>query len=413
MYLLELYEANCSTRGRGGSILTYASQLVHILRYCFRNQIGLVDLTDTLFSHFVRGLNVSDAGQKPRSARTVVSIGETTLRFLEYVGQLYGIQNFVGPEGTIRIIKRSGNVWGWQSGKDRTPSSVRGLSHRSFPVPSPLKRGFPIGSAQIEQLRSAIFEISSSGFLVKRRQVMLLLLEITGGRRSEVSMIRVESVKKALGMRFPLLTIPTVKRGGNLVSSRQVPVSRVDLAFVDEYIEVNRRRVVRRTIGLSEDHGFLFVGERGGKPLSFDYLGTEVWKLKREARIDGKAHSHMFRHRFITKLFKQLIEVHRIENPDAFRQALFNVEGLKQQVMQWTGHRSVEGLTHYIHLAFREHSGAGNAVAGFRMAVEAQAYANALDRLASELTKGADPAEIAEYIRSLSGQLKHDTKRDG
>lgn len=62
----------------------------------------------------------------------------------------------------------------------------------------------------------------------------------------------------------------------------------------------------------------------------------------------------MFRHRFITNLFIQLIKQYDIQNKDQFRNSLMDLENLKVYVQQATGHKDVNSLDNYIDIAKSE-----------------------------------------------------------
>ncbi|KGI92901.1 hypothetical protein MD26_12520 [Pseudomonas sp. H2] len=65
----------------------------------------------------------------------------------------------------------------------------------------------------------------------------------------------------------------------------------------------------------------------------------------------------MFRHRFITNKFKELIIEYDLQNTDVMRRAISNSELIKTKLKEWTGHKMVESLDRYIHLAFSELAG--------------------------------------------------------
>ena len=210
----------------------------------------------------------------------------------------------------------------------------------------------PINAENIQKLRDAISKISTSYFLKRRRQVMLMMLEVTGGRRGEIAALTVKSVMNASTMREPMLELITLKK--RPYTMRNIPISRPDLDMLISFIEKQRRIIVKKTIGLSNDSGFVFISETTGNPLQSQTISQELYALANAASIEEKAHAHMFRHRFITKLFVTLIEQHSFENVDDFRRALLDTESIKQKVQQWTGHSQLSSLEIYIHLAFDE-----------------------------------------------------------
>lgn len=62
----------------------------------------------------------------------------------------------------------------------------------------------------------------------------------------------------------------------------------------------------------------------------------------------------MFRYRFITNLFIQLIKQYDIKNKDQFRNNLMDLENLKVYIQQATDHKNVSSLDHYIDIAKSE-----------------------------------------------------------
>lgn len=405
MFLLALYEASLSRSGRGGTILVYATHVGHLIKYCFANSIDFPELTDGHFSHFVRGLQARGGkgghGARARNDTTVVQIGRTCLRFLEFVGPLYGIDHFVGPEGVIRAQRKS--FFFGSSGRGN--SERVSWSHASFPLISPMKRGMPISRANIEKINDAILDISSSTFLIKRRLALILMLEITGGRRSEVNMLTTRAVREALSMPSPMLTLVTIKRGGNRFDERKVPVPASDLLFVQEYIEKNRSGIIRRTIGTVNDHGRVFVSERSGRPLTSEYLGAEIWNLRRAAGIETKCHAHQFRHRFITRIFIEMVKMHEFEAADDFRRALLNTSALRQRLKEWTGHKNINTLDHYIDLAFDELSNFDETLTVLANNREVQSFASQVTSVADELLSGGNSEEAAIRLKKMAAFL--------
>lgn len=62
----------------------------------------------------------------------------------------------------------------------------------------------------------------------------------------------------------------------------------------------------------------------------------------------------MFRHRYITNIFINLIKQYDLEHKDGFRNALLDVNTLKAHVQQLTGHKDLSSLDTYLHLAKSE-----------------------------------------------------------
>jgi integrase len=186
-----------------------------------------------------------------------------------------------------------------------------------------------------------------------RRLTMLRLMEITGARRSELTSLTTASVKSAMAMEKPMLRLITLKTRSATPPSRLIPITRRDIEFVNTYIDIYRARIVSQHLRAS-DHGYLLVNGRNGQPLQPGTLTLEISKLAAASNLKTRVSPHLFRHRFITRLFVALIEQHKMENEDQLRQALLEGETLRFKVSQWTGHRNLASLDHYIHLAFDE-----------------------------------------------------------
>ncbi|MDD3022104.1 MAG: hypothetical protein PHX61_14160, partial [Alphaproteobacteria bacterium] len=123
------------------------------------------------------------------------------------------------------------------------------------------------------------------------------------------------------------------------------------------FIKHYRQRVIRKTIGHTNDHSMLFINNDNGLPLEIDTLGTEFYLLRKAAGIiDEEACLHAFRHRYITNIFRNLIRSHRYQSEGDLRTALLSTETLKLKVMEWTGHSNIDSLDRYIHLAFEAES---------------------------------------------------------
>ncbi|WP_262692458.1 tyrosine-type recombinase/integrase [Kordiimonas aestuarii] len=342
-FLVDLIENNKSTIDGGGTITTYASQVNHLVTYCYSRGMDFLDLTDNDFTDFVFSLsrNSHQPAVPERNATTVLNIGRLALRFLDFLGRHLCDTPLVGAQGKINAEIRQV--------KDRRRHGWSAVwHHRSFPAPEPVNNKKPIGTDSLEALKAAAIECSGSHFILMRRLVMILLLEVTGCRRAELNGIKTHDIRRALRLSQPMLRVPSLKKGGNRIEMREIPVNRSDLEFVDEYIEVSRR-VLRRQLGFKgEDAGFLFLNARTGRQLTTDTITAEFRMLGRQAGLRCAVSPHLLRHRFITKIFVAIRERYRFESADEFTRALQNNLALQRELRQWTGHRSAQSLYVYI-----------------------------------------------------------------
>lgn len=408
LFMGELASQGLSRRYRGGTLLTYAAHITPLLRYCHANSLDLLSLTDSHFRLFMRTViserRTSGAPTLARTETSSIQVGRTCIRFLYFLSELSGVE-IVGPNGQVRAEQRATTVVAGRNGKSRR---VTYWHHSSFPTPSPARKRLPIAGEVIDALRGAVALNSNTVYQKKRRYIMLKLLEITGGRRSEVAALTVRSVLDALSASTPMLKIMTVKGRRGLTPTREIPVTRHDLVLLKEFIEKNRSIVIRRTCGKQYDKGYLLVSETTGEQLRPNTITQEVAFLARSARIEDRASPHMFRHRFITKLFVALIEQHRFDNSDALRAALISTEDFKRKVLEWTGHRSIISLEPYLHLAFHEISGMQTTTRQVMARSALDSFESNLSIAEAELEHGEDPKRVASRLRELVSALKTD-----
>jgi len=409
-YLLELFYRGLSRRNRGGSLLIYATSISHLLRHLHENNIKLIELSDNQFSLFMRLLQGETRPNQPevfvRDSNSVIAVGRKCLDFLFFVGKLYQDEKFVGPKGQI-IAHQKEFFAKTKSTSILSRQIVHNFwHHRTFPNPSPKNKRLPISTENIERLRNIIAQTSSSTFQLKRRYVMLKLLEITGGRRSEIAALTCKSIYQA--SKTQLLEVLTTKRRGNTEHFRLIPIARHDVAFLIEFIEKNRCVVIRKTCGKEKDTGLLLISKTTGHGLKANTITQEIATLSIAAGIQEKSCPHMFRHRFITKLFVALIEQHQFENSDSFRRALLDTETLKQKVQEWTGHKNIASLDAYIHLAFDEITNFKSTYNAVRTRNIVQSAKGSLKQLKTELKNGVSANEISETLLKLIEGLEAD-----
>ena len=415
LYMLELFSRGLSRKNRGGTLLSYATNISHLIRFCYSINLSFIDINDAQFSRFVTKLTkerkLGNPQQPERNSNSVIEIGRRSLEFLACVARLHNDKDFLGESGRIIAVQKE--VLIYPSGiKRRSRPLIRKCWHHwSFPMPDPKKTRLPISTENIKKLRAAIVNSSNTIYQRKRRFVMLKLLEITGGRRSEIAALTVESVIRATQMPEPRLTLLTAKRRGGRDEYREIPIAKHDLVFLVEFIEKNRRRIVRNTCGLEKDDGYVLVSETTGFRLRPNTITQEIAYLASKAELHEKACPHMFRHAFITRLFVALIEQHNFENKDDFRRALLDKEGLMQEVQQWTGHRSIESLEVYIHLAFAEITSLKKTLNTVAVKGIIESFKSSIDQLRREVLAGMPPSEASFSISNLSEALIGDLER--
>lgn len=354
LYLLSGYRKGRSRKNKGGTLLTWAKNLSPFIRWCFQNQIDFIDLTDGHFRMFVNTLMMEKSEKNPserkRQEQQVIVICATVLNFLSFINDKVPSLGLIGPTGRIKAYQKEFQV------KSKSGTLINRMSwwHDAIPRGRQSRKRQPISTSAVYRLYEASSSLEATPFVARRRYIMLRLLEITGGRRIEISLITVADINEAA--KTGELKLFTAKQRRN-DAHRFVPVSQADLRDISSYIKHYRHRIIRKTIGVAHDHGYLMISGEDGHPLEVDTLGSEFYLLRKAAGIDDEeACLQAFRHRFITNIFRDLIRTHQYQNPVELRNALLSIETLKLKVMEWTGHRNIESLEHYIHLAFEAES---------------------------------------------------------
>ncbi|MBK5011953.1 tyrosine-type recombinase/integrase [Pseudomonas sp. S60] len=393
---------------QGGTIGVYAARISPLIRFCFDAKLDFIQLNDQLFSKLIEDLREERALDNPavrvRTETTLIDVGRACIDFLQFVGRFYGEPQFVSENGSIRVTEEEFLV----TTKGGRTVKKTFLHHHSLTIAGRRHHTRdPITLADIKALRAAVNSLSSSRHVQLRRNMMLSLYEHTGARRGEIANIRVDDIKNAMSMKRPMLRLITLKVGGP--SERLIPISRAVLTEANKYINMARKKTMRRYKG-GKDHGFLMVQEITGKPLSKYTLTSEISALRKHAEIDHQACGHMFRHAFITNLFVLLIKRHKFKNQDDFRNTLINSAHFIAEVMMWTGQQSASSVERYIHLAFAQIEGYAETVASVHIVRTNRIYDRAEEELLDELDKGISIPEYKMRLQELKRQREEDLK---
>ncbi|TAH13920.1 MAG: site-specific integrase [Curvibacter sp.] len=411
-YMLRLLDRGLSRFNRGGTLSTYATYLSHLIRFCANNSLEFRELTDSSFTLFIRGINGERSrdsiAAKRRESSSVIDIAKICLDFLEFVGKLNGI-TLIGPTAAIRAER----VKSARPGFGGSQIYVESWHHHSLPTPSPERERLPVSSASIMRMRDQIPKCSSTEFQVRRRQVMLRALDITGGRRSEISNLTVESVINASQMVPPRLELLTVKgRGKHKNKARLIPITRHDANLLLQFVRVNRQTIIKRTCGARHDHGFVFISEKTGNALRPNTITQEISTISRAAKLDVRVSPHLFRHRFITNVFRALIEEYKAQNADEFRSKLMSDQDIKTKLAEWTGHSSIESLDRYIHLAFAEINGLNKSIEIVAAKRAIRTFEMALTQIDLDIQNEQELVKRTEELRNLVEEVLQDLGGD-
>lgn len=382
-YMNYLYKNNLSNLN-GGTLKTYATYITHLIKYIYEQNpiIKFTDLNDNHIYSFVENLR-----KREITHNHIISIFRQCIDFLLFISDIYNKNDLIGVGNKFKIkllpSKSNPKVKAYQY------KNKLSYTHLALPSPNITPLVKPISLEQIRQIRNIV--ISNYKTDLKFRNLCLLdLLEFTGARRTEILMLSVQDVRKSNINEsknvLPLLQLNTLKkRSKNAI--RLVPIPQNLLNNLLKYIRYYRNPLLKK-FNL-EDHGILFISHRNGMPLSYDTLTTYLNNWSKKANIEPPIHAHQFRHRYITEKFKSLIQQHNVNNPDLFTKLLISHERLKLEVLQWTGHSSINSLNQYIHLAITELTNIGETLDIIDVQSTTDYYKVLVDNLIYELESGS------------------------
>jgi len=358
MYMLKQLEAVRSRRVNGGTLKTYATQIHHLVRFCYQNKILFSQLTDSTYTLFIQGLQAQrdKFGELVRSNNHVIQIAFRCLDFLNFVQDFHDLDGFIGKgkENAIKVEVKKHRI---SIEGSKHMREVEVISHACVPTKDTVKRKFPV--SEDDALRVWNYIRTQKNREKRLRDIALYqCLEQLGGRISEIHLITIKDIDDAINSGSNQhLTLTTLKRKDDNVT-RSIPVTSALLTDIKQYINKARRKIIKRTIGKANDHGYLFVSLTTGQALQSATLTKYMNNWKYELGIEGEMHPHLYRHAFITNKLKEIILHHKqINSADKFREHLLNTESFKMQLQQWTGHTQTSSLNTYINLVFADLSG--------------------------------------------------------
>ena len=338
MYLTSFLHTNLSE----SSIKRVAFSLKQLIDYCELNSINFKNFFEDDLVNFSKVLqSATDEKGNVRNNTTVNNILHQVIKFFDFFGA-----TFLNEENYAKKMLNVVDVAVIKNGKEKS-----GVKHKAMSLNAEKVTRNPISIESIDIIYKNLDKLYVSKFAQERTKVLLKLLEHTGARLGEISLIKVNDITNALENEKGLLQLTTFKRRRE--SSRLVPVDKSILSQINTFIKIYRNKIIKRTVK-TKDLGYLFINEQTGEKINSSSLSNDFNRLKRELGINSELCAHMFRHRYITNIFINLIKQYDLEHKDGFRNALLDVNTLKAHVQQLTGHKDVSSLDTYLHLAKSE-----------------------------------------------------------
>lgn len=334
MYLTSHFNTNKSPN----TIKRTAHCLNILIKYCEDRRISLQYFRedDLVGLSYMLQNEESDSGNV-RNNTTINNILSSVISFYDFFGDMFldndrYLKDFLNVEEVILNNK-----------------TVR--KHRALIPNSEKTTKNPIYKADIDLIYQNIDKIYTSKYTQERTKVLLMLLEHTGARIGELALLKTSDIVEAMQNDKGMLKLKTLKR--RKLTERVVPVSKEILKQVNMFVKIHRNKIVRKKVK-TKDEGFLFISEKTGIQINSNSLGNDFNKFTKELKLENKICAHMFRHRFITNIFINLIKQYDIENKEGLKNALLDLNTLKAHVQELTGHKNIDSLDTYIHLAKSE-----------------------------------------------------------
>jgi site-specific recombinase XerD len=330
--------SHLNTNNSESTIKRRAHCLNILVNYCENNKIDLKNFSEDNLIDLSYKLQIEkDTNGDLRNNTTINNILLNIISFYDFFGNMFLNNNYTKDILNVEEVLFNNKI-------------VR--KHRVLLPESDKTTRNPIYKNDIDLIYQNINQLYSSKFTQERVKVLLMLLEHTGARIGEVSLVKVSDIADALQNEKGLLKLKTLKKRKN--SERFVPVGKEVLKQINMFIKIYRSKIIRKKLIKEKDHGFLFVNEKTGKKINTNSLSNDFNRITKELKLDNKICAHMFRHRFITNVFINLIKQYDVENKQGLRNALLDLNTLKAHVQELTGHKNIKSLDTYIHLAKSE-----------------------------------------------------------
>lgn len=385
--VLNMYLLDVAHETTGASLATFASELSHLVRYCWKSQLAIAELTDddicALSTQLQEEKSVSRPTERVRNNNTVRGILSRAIQFLLWYQKHIVLATSIPliGEATISpqiIIKRVRNH---RKKSRRAPEYY--YTHRSMPQSVTREPKRPIALPVIEMIEQSVDSLSdlaaqSDKFLQRyrnrpnlliahleyiriRRHFMIWLLKRTGLRPSEMVEI---SISEHLGiLHSKRILIPIKKRRRMDAPMRSFPITLKDATVFQRYLTARAKycEALKSSGQLTPTTDALFLG-LDGTSIKKTSLERDFSRIVAKAGFkDVQVCFSMFRHRFITyEVIVHLKEFMASTGKTAKMMTESDNESILKRVAAKTGHGSVQSLWHYIDLAWEEINVWGN-----------------------------------------------------
>jgi hypothetical protein len=204
-----------------------------------------------------------------------------------------------------------------------------------------------MGGDTLGKLKAQVDAIQNN-FIRRRTEVLLALLENTGGRRAEAGNFLVSSIRMALATNELQPNVTMQSRKGLKNATREIPIDRHVLEDVWDFIETERRTLLHEKNISELACDMLFISDRTARPLSIKYITTTFNKLRKAAGITEKAHPHQLRHLYISNKFEERVLDAIGASTSPLRSLDTIMAAVVWEIMQYSGHKNPGSLDTYV-----------------------------------------------------------------
>ena len=380
MFLSNISDTKGIKKSDGGTVGTYATDLTHIVRYCYDAKVQFHELRMADIDELIRSLVAEKRpnGRRSRNNDTIKNgIIPKVVAFLKWLQiEHYPRLNLIGVDTrTVRYQIKLKTV-------QKTSRNGRNFGKAEV-FPTKLPRSTPqlktpISSGVINQLWDTLNDTKNEmrlndrllnlfdekdqraqlDYMYHRRRFQLTMLEATGLRPQEL--VQIEYANNIELIENYKIKIPTLKREEGRF--RVIPLERGVAIKVQLFMEVHRKRLIERLIkyGLITNENTvddcIFLGSDSAKQVQPDAAYQEFRRLNLRAGVEVKSCQSMFRHRFITNMVKIHLISFMDKNPikNKYNVNEHDYRTILRKVAGFTDHKDPKSLLSYIDLAWDE-----------------------------------------------------------
>lgn len=403
----------------GGSLKVTASDLSHLVRFCWDTRCNFWDLYDDDFYNFVQRLRADKkhpgSAIRRRNDNTVSRIIETAIEFLIWIqSHFFSDRTIAGPRRIapqIRLLEKSYRSQGGQYViRLKYPfTPTQDVPDPKRPLSSSLRNRLWDGVRILSQRVQPNLDAFERNYLRARREVMFLLLEATGCRPGEAARLSVNTNENCVST--GTVTLVTLKRRKGTDPERRVPLDKATAIKLEVFIHKHRKELIKRLRARGIEvwpQDKVFLGCRTGKPIAESALIREFHRIVTAADVEERACPSMFRHRFITNMVKLHLLALMRDHPGVTRALL--TEGdyrtILRRVATFTGHGSEESLFHYINWAWEELEVFDYVSSARALTSSVENAIRGLRDLSSQVTGSGESKSIGEAIQDILSELE-------